>query len=141
MSKAATAAAAKIACQVVTEAELRELAELEKEYAKANREKSESERQVKAARLMLAQKVLGVKTAEEFSALDPDKVDQLMAERELQKLWKPEKKAPPFVFLKTWNGRNPSWRDEFIKVKSEAEAEKITADTDMAYAYRVDVAI
>ena len=140
MPKAATAAA-QVPCQIVTDVELRQLADLEKGYANAKKLQAAFERRTKAARLALAQKVLGVKTAEEFAALDPEKVDQLMAEREGMKLWKAEKKSPPFVFLKTWNGRQPSWRDEFIKVKSEVEADKITAETPMAYSYRVDVAV
>lgn len=127
--------------QVVTEAELLELAELEKHYAQAKKLESLCERKTKAARLSLACKVLGIKTATEFSALDPEKVETLMAERAGSKLWKAEKKAPPFVFLKTWEGRTPSWRDEFIKLKSEAEAEKLTANTPTAYSYRIDVAV
>lgn len=127
--------------QIVTEAELLELAELEKHYAEAKKLQSACERKTKAARLSLACKVLGIKTADEFSALDPGKVEALMAERAGLKFWKAERKSPPFVFLKIWEGRNPSWRDEFIKLKSEAEAERLTAETPMAYSYRVDVAV
>jgi len=127
--------------QIVTEVELVELAELETQLAEAKKLQSLCERKTKAARLSLASKVLGIKTAEEFSSLNPEKVEALMAERAVLKFWKSERKAPPFVFLKVWEGRNPSWRNEYIKLKSEAEAEKLTANTPMAYSYRVDVAL
>jgi len=144
MTKSATALAVKsnkTPVQIVTHAELFDLAQLEKQYSEANKAKDAVERKVKAARLALAQKVLGVKTADELAALDPSTLDELMAVNEQKGVWKSERKAPPFLFLKTWEGRCPSWRDEFVKLKSEAEAEKITAETDKRYAYRVDVAI
>lgn len=127
--------------QIVTEAELLELAKLEKAHAEAAKLQSLCERKTKAARLSLASKVLGVKSNEEFAALDPEKVEALMAERADSKLWKAEKKAPPFIFLKTWEGRKVSWRDEFIKTQSEVVADKITAEAAKSYAYKIDVAI
>jgi len=144
MTKSATALAMKPKkppAQFVTYSELFDLAQMEKQYAAACKAVNEIERKTKAARLALAQKVLGVQSEAELAALDPKTLDELMAVNEEKGLWRAEKKAPPFLFLKTWEGRRPSWRDEFVKVKSEADAEKITAETPTRYAYRVDVAV
>jgi hypothetical protein len=148
MTKTATAAkfelstprVAKTPVQVVTTAELVELADLEEQYAELCKSQADIERKTKAARLSLAQKVLGVESAEQFKALDPETLERLMAVREEKGLWKTERRAPPFLFIKTSAGRYPAWREEFIKRASEAEAEKITAGTDKTYSYRVDVA-
>lgn len=133
--------ASAIQTQIVTRAELEELAALETSYKELKGPHDDAEKRLKAARLALAQKVLGVESAEQWSALDPETLDELQNLRHEQKLWKPERHAPPFVFLKTWSARLPSWRDEFIKVQSEAEAERITAETPKRYAYRIDVAV
>jgi hypothetical protein len=127
--------------QIVSRAELLELAELEKSYAKACREQSDLERRTKAARLSLAQKVLGVESEEQFKRLDPEMLESLMAVREEKGFWRSERKAPPFVFLKTSEGRYPSWKVEFIGIKSEAEAEQIVSATPKSYSYKVDVAL
>lgn len=148
MTKSATAArldipmprVAKKPAQIVTAAELLELADLEEQYAELCRTQADIERKTKAARLSLAQKVLGVESAEQFKALDPETLERLMIVRQEKGFWKIERRAPPFLFVKTSAGRYPAWRDEFIKLASEAEAEKITAETDKTYSYRVDVA-
>jgi hypothetical protein len=131
----------KIEVELVTRAELLELADLEKSYAEACKEVSDLERRTKAARLSLAQKVLGVESEEQFKKIDPEMLESLMAVREEKGFWQSERKAPPFIFLKTNEGRYPSWKQEFIKVESEAEAEKIVAETPKSYSYRVDVAL
>lgn len=129
------------ATAVISRDELIELAELEKEYAEATAAVTNVEKAVKAARMALAEKVLGTETSKGLRTLDPDQVEKLMISRREKGLWRAARNAPPFVFLKTSSGRYPSWKAEFILLKSEAAAEKITAETEPVYSYRVDVAV
>lgn len=125
---------------VVSRDELEELAELERQYADATQSVNLVEKALKAARLGLAEKVLGV-MAETFRTLDPEHIEQLMAARRDRGLWKPQRGAPPFVFLKTSSGRYPAWKSVFIAEHGEAAAEKISAETPTTYSYRVDIAL
>src|SRR5437870_4235810 len=74
--------------EVVTAAELSELAALEKKYADACKQMSGLERLTKSARLSLAQKVLGVESEEQFKRLDPETLEELMAVREERGYWR-----------------------------------------------------
>ena len=96
MSKSATAVALKPisaspqpkpVAQLVTKAELSELGILEREFSLVRKRHDDLERRTKAARLALAQKVLGVKSADELSKLDPEMLESLMAAREEKGYW------------------------------------------------------
>jgi len=128
------------ATEVVSRDELIELADLETRYAAATKAVSEVERALKAARLSLAEKVLG-EAAEDLRLMDPEHLENLMAERARRGLWKCSRNTPPFLFLKTSSGRYPAWRQIYVEMNGEAAAEKITAETPIFYSYRVDVAI
>jgi hypothetical protein len=95
---------------------------------------------LKAARLGLAEKVLG-EAAKDLRLMDPEHLENLMAERARLGLWKCSRNTPPFLFLKTSSGRYPAWRQIYVEMNGEAAAEKITAETPIFYSYRVDVAV
>lgn len=140
MSPAVTKRSHEVGCIVISRDELEELAELERQYADATESVNLVEKALKAARMGLAEKVLGV-MADTFRTLDPEHVEKLMAARRDRGLWKPARGAPPFVFLKTSSGRYPAWKSVFIAEHGEAAAEKIAAETPTTYSYRVDVAL
>lgn len=133
--------AAKVETAVVTKAELSTLAALEARYAEACRLQSEVERSLKSARLALAEKVLGVDVSKELRLMHPENVEKLMSVRQEKGLWKLQRGAPPFVFLKTNEGRYPSWKELYVSEHGEAAADKILAETPKFYSYRVDVAL
>ena len=108
-------------------------------YAATKRAVAEVERALNAARLDLAEKVLGTETAKDLRLMSPEHVENLMATRD--GLWKAARNAPLFVFLTTSSGRYPSWKTEFIALEGEAAAEKIVVETPTFYSYRVDVAV
>jgi hypothetical protein len=126
--------------EVVSRDELLELADLETRYAAATKAVSEVERALKAARLGLAEKVLG-EAAKDLRLMDPEHLEKLTAERARRGFWKCSRNTPPFLFLKTSSGRHPAWRQIYVEMNGEAAAEKITAETPIFYSYRVDVAI
>ena len=134
-----TAAAKTETAIVVTKDELIEIAEWEKKFAKAKRDQDSAEREVKFRRLILAQKVLGVKSEDELKTLSPAEVQKCFIKRLAAGAWKPERGAPDFSFLKTHVGRYPSWKDLYIDEHSESVALQITAETDPVYSYRVEV--
>jgi hypothetical protein len=127
--------------QIVTKDELAELCLLEASHADLSRRAADIERRVKAARLALAQKVLGVETDDQLKALDPATLERLMNVRGEKGMWKVQRGAAPFIFVKTSEGRYVQWKAEFVALKGEAEAEQKLADTPTRYSYKVDVAV
>lgn len=123
----------------VTRAELLELKAAEEAYAKASKALTEAENAVKPLRLALAEKVLGIKTADELKAMAPETVAARMVKRSRIGLWAKNSNAPRFEFVKTSQGRYPSWRAEFIAIRGEVAAENITRLTPTIYGYKVDV--
>jgi hypothetical protein len=132
---------AAIAAEVVSRDELVTLARLGERYAAAKKAVSDVERSLEAARLALAEKVLGTETTKDLRLMDPEQVEELMADRHKNGLWKAARNAPPFVFLRTSSGRYPAWKSLFVSLQGEAAAEKIVAETPTFYSYRVDVAV
>src|ERR1700730_13664948 len=119
MSRVATAA------EVIAREELLALATLEARYSAAKRAVADVEKALEAARLGLAERVLGTGTAKDLRLISPDEVDNLMAKRLKDGLWKAARNAPPFVFLKPSSGRYPAWKSLFVGLQGEAAAEKI----------------
>jgi hypothetical protein len=135
------ATATKLAPAIVTAAELTELAAAEEKYAKAKKTLAAAEGDVKLRRMQLAEKVLGVKTEEEFKALDLAAVEKKIAKRLEAGDWKLGPKAPEFSFVNTSKGRYPAWQKLFAAELGESAAAKITNDMDYQYSYRVDVQV
>lgn len=135
------AAAAKLAPVVVTKGELAELAEWERKYAKASKDKAAAEKELKFQRMRLAEKVLGIKTEDELKALDPEKLLKIFSRRFESGAWRPERGAPDFKFSNTNKGRYPSWAQLFIDELGETAASQIKANTPLTYSYAVEVSI
>jgi hypothetical protein len=133
-----TAAAKQTA--IVTKDELKEIAELEQDSAKAEKKARDLKKQLEFQRLRLAEKVLGVKSAEELKKLSPKDVEKLYARRLTAGDWKPERSAPAFVFLKTSEGRYPAWKQLYVDLAGETAAAEISANTNPIYSYAVQVA-
>src|ERR1035437_2239089 len=89
---------------IVTKDELLELADWERKYAEAKKRATAAEKELKFRRQSLAEKVLGVKSADELKMLAPNKVQKLQAARLEACDWQPERGAPAFTFLKTNQG-------------------------------------
>ena len=123
----------------VTRVELIALRDAEEAYAKANRELTAAENAVKPLRLALAEKVLGVKTADELKNMAPDELEARLERRTKKGEFEVVRGAPRFKFVKTSAGRYPGWKSEFVAIKGEVAAARITADTPTIYGYRVEV--
>ena len=134
-----TAAAKQTA--VVTTLELTEIAEWERKYAKAKKAVSDAEKEVKFRRLALAEKVLGVKAEEDMKELTPGQVQSKFSKRLEAGDWRPERGAPEFTFLKTNEGRYPSWAQLFAAEMGETAAARIKAETPVVYSYAVEVSL
>lgn len=126
---------------VVTHAELFELAQWEKKFAKATADARNAEKELKFRRQQLAEKVLGISTSDDLKKLPPQKVEKLQAQRLEAGDWRPERNAPEFSFAKVSEGRYPSWAQLYAKELGETAAEKIRNDTPVQYSYRVEVAV
>ena len=126
--------------EVVTKAEILELAKAEREHADAQAAASKAESTVKALRLSLVERVLGL-TSDELKYLSQDEVQRLYLLRLHKHLWKPEKSAPLFVFEETSHARRPDWKDLYVELEGEAAALAVIADTLMTYSYRVKVEV
>jgi len=135
------ATAAKLETSIVTKDELLELADSERKYAKANREKAAAEKDLKFRRLALAEKVLGIESEDELKRLSPEKVLKLYQRRWEREEWKAERGAPEFQFVKTNAGRYPAWREVFIGELGETAAARISAETPTTYSYAVEVTL
>jgi len=124
---------------LVTKDELLELAEWERKCADAKKRVSAAEKELNFRRQSLAEKVLGLKSADELKKLSPVKVAKLQAERLAAGDWKPERGAPDFMFSKTSQGQYPSWKQIYIAELGETAAAGIAADTPITYSYCVEV--
>ena len=133
-------AASKTTLLVTTE-ELTELAEWERKCADAKKKASTAEKELKFHRLQLAEKVLGVKSEDELKELSPEQVTKRFAKRLEAGDWKPERGAPEFSFVKTNQGRYPSWSTLFIAKMGETAAARISAETPLTYSYAVEVSL
>lgn len=127
--------------QIVRKDELLELAEWERKYADAEKKASAAKKEVGFRRLQLAEKVLGVKSADELKVLHPEQVLKRFAKRFEAGDWKPERGAPDFSFVKTNQGRYPSWRQLFADELGETAAAKISAETPLTFSYSVEVSL
>ena len=137
--KSATATAKETACCVVTKDELAELADWEQKYVDAKKKVSAAEKELAFRRQQLAEKVLGVKSSDELKQLSPKEVEKKFAARLAAGDWKPERGAPDFIFLKTNEGRYPSWAKLYVEELGETAAAQIKAETDVTYSYCVQV--
>jgi hypothetical protein len=126
---------------LVTKDELLELADWERKYADAKKKVSAAEKELSFRRIALAEKVLGVKTADELKRLTPNQVQRLYAQRLTNGDWKAERGAPVFAFSKTNEGRYPSWSQLFSEELGETAAAEIRANTPVTYSYAVEVAV
>jgi hypothetical protein len=124
---------------IVTKDELAELAEWERKYADAKKKASAAEKEISFRRLALAEKVLGVKSSDEFKELAPAQVLSRFHKRLDNGDWKPERGAPEFSFQKTHEGRYPGWQKLYVEKFGETAAAKISAETPVSYSYRVEV--
>ncbi|HEX3941370.1 MAG TPA: hypothetical protein VHX11_07810 [Acidobacteriaceae bacterium] len=134
------ATATQTAPLIVTKDELSELAEWERKYADAKKKLSAAEKELSFRRMQLAEKVLGVKSAEELKQLNPVQVAKLYAKRLTSGEWKSERGAPVFAFSKTNEGRYPSWSQLYVAEMGETAAARVRAETPVVYSYCVEVA-
>jgi hypothetical protein len=139
MNAAATKLAKEVA--VVTKSELLELAEWERKYADAKKKASAAEKELAFRRQALAEKTLGIATADELKQLSPEKLEKLLAKRFDAGDWKAERNAPVFAFVQTSSGRYPAWAKLFASKLGETAANRIKAETDLQYSYCVEVAV
>jgi hypothetical protein len=135
-----TATAAKLAPVLVTKDELTEIADAEAKHAKLSTQAAEAEREVKRLRQQLAEKVLGVKTAEDLKSLTPEQMQKLFTRRWEKGEWKAERGAPEFSFVESSHGRYPSWHQLYIEELGESAAAQVSADTSISWSYKVAVA-
>lgn len=139
MSTAATKTAKEVL--VVTADELTAIAELEKKFAEAKAKATKAENQLKSLRIALAEKVLGVKTADELKHLNPDQVEKRFQKRLTDGDWKLERGAPEFSFVKTSEGRYPAWAQLYAMKLGESAAESVRVSTATTYSYAVEVQV
>ncbi|HZW05350.1 MAG TPA: hypothetical protein VFF58_00450, partial [Candidatus Nitrosotalea sp.] len=118
-----------------------ELADWEHKYAAAKKKVSEAEKELAFRRVALAEKVLGIKSADDLKKLTPVQVQRLYAQRLTAGDWKPERGAPTFAFAKTNEGRYPSWSQLFIEEMGETAAAQVRAETPVTFSYAVEVAV
>jgi len=135
-----TTTAAKIETALVTKDELLEIADWERKFSEAKKKVSAAEKELAFRRTALAEKVLGVKSADELKKLAPAKVLKLQAQRLEEGDWKLERGAPLFLFSKTSEGRYLAWKQLYIDELGETAAAAITADAPTVYSYCVEVA-
>jgi hypothetical protein len=126
---------------LVTNLELLELADWERKFADAKKRASAAEKELAFRRLSLAEKVLGVKSADELKKLSPREVEKRHASRLERGDWKPERGAPAFTFAKTSEGRYPSWSQIYADEFGETAAAEIRSKTAITYSYAVEVAL
>jgi hypothetical protein len=139
MNAAATKLAKEVA--VVTKSELLELSEWERKYADAKKKASAAEKELAFRRQALAEKTLGIATADELKQLSPEKLEKLLAKRFDSGDWKAERNAPVFAFVQTSSGRYPAWAKLFASEVGETAANRIKAETATVYSYCVEVAV
>jgi hypothetical protein len=135
------ATAAKLDTSIVTKDELLELAEWERKFAKAKKEQSAAEKEVKFRRLALAEKVLGIKTEDDLKKLSPEQLLKLFQKRWEREEWKAERGAPDFQFKKTSQGSYPAWQKLFTAELGMTAAARISAETPTTYSYAVEVTL
>lgn len=124
---------------IVTRLELEELADWEKKYAKAKKDQANAEKQLGFRRQALAEKVLGIKSADELKQMPPHLVERRFTSRLDSGAWKPERGAPEFSFRKTNEGRYPSWSKLYAAELGETAASRVNADTPLTFSYAVEV--
>jgi hypothetical protein len=131
--------AAKLETVIVTKDELTELAAAEHKYADLAKKAADAERDVKMRRQQLAEKVLGIKSADELKELPPDKLLKLFEKRWERGDWKAERGAPEFSFVESSHGRYPSWMNLYIGELGETAAARVKAETPISWSYKVAV--
>lgn len=119
---------------LVTKTELLRLKKAENAFAEATKALADAERALKPLRLALAEKVLGVQSADDFKGMTPEEVEKAFKRR----TWQLALGAPGFSFEKTNEGRYPRWKEEFIAWAGEAEAERVIARTPPSFSYKVE---
>ena len=123
----------------VTKDELSAIAEGEQKYADAKKKVSAAEKELALLRIQLAEKVLGVKTADELKRMTPDQVERRIRKRFADGDWELGRGAPQFAFVKTSQGCYPAWAQLFAEELGEAAAQQIRANTPVTYSYAVEV--
>jgi hypothetical protein len=126
---------------VVTKAELWELADWERKYADAKKRAAAAEKELAFRRVALAEKVLGVNSADELKVLNPDQVARKFAKRLENGDWRLGSGAPVFKFVKTSEGRYPSWAKLYVEELGESAAKRIKTETPPTYSYAVEVTL
>jgi hypothetical protein len=132
-------AAAKLETLIVTKDELTELAQAETIYAFLAKKVADAERDVKIRRQQLAEKVLGIKSADELKELAPDKLLKLFEKRWERGDWKAERGAPEFSFVESSHARYPSWMNLYIAELGETAAARVRSETPISWSYKVAV--
>lgn len=134
-----TTAATAREVSIVSKDDLAEISKLESDYAKAKAKIASVEKDIKLARISLAEKVLGLKSEDDLKELTPAQVDKLFEKRRQAGDWKLERGAPEFAFVKTSQGRYPAWAQLFKQEVGDTAAARIIAETPERYSYRVEV--
>lgn len=129
------------AIAIVTKHELLDLAEAEKNFAKRTKDLAAAKREVEQQRQALAEKVLGITSSDELKQLSPDKIEKKIVRRAEAGEWQLGPGAPEFSFIKTHEGRYPSWVKLYAEQFGESAADKIRDETPLTYSYRVDVEV
>lgn len=126
---------------IVTKDELLELADWEKKCADAEKKISAAKKELAFRRIALAEKVLGIKSADELKRLSPEQIQKLQEKRLTAGDWKAGKGAPAFSFSETSKGRYPSWSQLYVEELGETAAARVRAETPITYSYCVEVAL
>lgn len=124
---------------LVTKTELLELAEWERKYADAEKKASAAKKELTFRRQSLAEKVLGVKSADELKQLSPEQVQKRFIKRLEAGDWESQPSAPSFMFSETSHGRYPSWSQLYVEQMGETAAARVRAETPLTYSYCVEV--
>jgi hypothetical protein len=135
------ASAAAKSTAVVTADELLELSKWETKYAKAEKDAAAAKKELAFRRIQLAEKVLGIKSADELKELAPEQIEKRLAKRLENGDWRAERGAPEFSFVKTNAGRYPAWSQLFVQELGETMAARIRSETPLTYSYCVEVTL
>lgn len=119
---------------VITADEINDILLAQEYKAALDKKLKKAEEDLKKLTLALAEKTIGVRTAEELSKLSPEDIGILM---DVAKENLIIESGAEFSFVKYHSSRNPSWKKEFIRVAGEAEAQAISNNTAESFSYKV----
>jgi hypothetical protein len=94
-----------------------------------------AEKEFKKQLVSLFNVMFGVKTEDEIKSIDPEMLKGLFAAgMDNDFVLEP---GADFQIALSKSARYPSWKDELIKLTSEAKAAEITQNTPLSYSYKV----